>query len=98
MRLEGKVKMDRVPTPKVTPVELLTSDVTITTTPKAKGPAAEQKPKEKHLETAALTTITDPGHVAHGVGMKADLGMKVVELLSDVHWISQLPDKTHAND
>lgn len=97
MRFEGKVRMDRVPTPKVTPVELLTSDLTVTTTPKVKG-STEPKTHEKKMETAALTTITDPGHVAHGVGMKADMELKVVELLSDVHWISQPPVPSHAQD
>lgn len=87
MKLEGKVEMHRVPSAKVTPVELLTSDLTVTTAARAKG-SSQPKSKEKTLETAALTTITDPSHIAHGVGMKADLGMKVVELLSDVHWIS----------
>ena len=79
MKFEGQVQMRREPTPTVTPVELLTSDLTVTSD-------KTSSPPKKTLETAALATITDPGHIVHGVGMKADLGLKVVELLSDVHW------------
>jgi lipopolysaccharide export system protein LptC len=82
MKFEGQVQMRREPTPTVTAVELLTSDVTVTSDKAA-------SPPKKTLETAALATITDPGHVVHGVGMKADMGMKVIELLSDVHWTAQ---------
>lgn len=79
MKFEGHVQMRREPTATVTPVELQTSDLTVTSDKSA-------SPPKKTLETAALATITDPNHVVHGVGMKADMGMKVVELLSDVHW------------
>jgi lipopolysaccharide export system protein LptC len=79
MKFEGRVQMRRQPTATVTPVELITSDLTVTSEKTA-------SPPKKTLETAALATITDPNHVVHGVGMKADMGMKVVELLSDVHW------------
>lgn len=79
MKFEGNVRMRRQPTATVTPVELVTSDLTVTSDKAA-------SPPKKTLETAALATITDPNHIVHGVGMKADMGMKVVELLSDVHW------------
>ena len=79
MRFEGNVQMRREPTATVTPVELQTSDLTVTSD-------KSMSPPKKTLETGALATITDPNHVVHGVGMKADLGLKVVELLSDVHW------------
>jgi lipopolysaccharide export system protein LptC len=79
MKFEGQVQMRRQPTATVTPVELKTSDLTVTS-------EKNSTPPKKTLETAELATITDPGHVVHGVGMKADMGMKVVELLSDVHW------------
>jgi lipopolysaccharide export system protein LptC len=91
MRMEGSVEMHREPTATVTPVRLLTSDLTITTDPKKKGAPADA-PRDKRLSTAALTTITDPDRTVHGVGMKADLTFKVVELLSDVHWISLPPE------
>lgn len=79
MKFEGQVQMRREATPSVTPVELVTSDLTVTSDKAA-------TPPKKTLETAALATITDPNHIVHGVGMKAEMGMKVVELLSDVHW------------
>lgn len=84
MKLEGKVDMHRLPTAKVAPVQLLTSDLTVTSVGKGHAVTAAAG---KTMQTAALTTITDPGHVVHGVGMKADLGLKTVELLSDVHSI-----------
>ena len=87
MKLEGKVEMHRIPTPKVPPVRLETTDLTVTTPPKVKG-SPSPKSNEKKLETAELTTITEPDHVVHGIGMKSDLGMKQTELLADVHWIS----------
>ena len=79
MKFEGSVQMRRQPTATVTPVELITTDLTVTSDKAA-------SPPKKTLETAALATITDPSHIVHGVGMKADMGMRVVELLSDVHW------------
>jgi hypothetical protein len=78
--------MHRVPTATVTPVQMITSDLTVTTSPKEKN-ATDPKPREKRMETAALVTITDPSHTERGVGMKADLGLKTTELLSDVHAI-----------
>lgn len=86
MKLEGAVEMHRIPTATVTPVQMITSDLTVTTSPKEKN-ATDPKPREKRMETAALVTITDPGHTERGVGMKTDLGLKTMELLSDVHAI-----------
>jgi len=98
MKLEGKVTMHRVPTEKVEQVDLLSSDVTITTDPKpkdAQGRNVGSGHRDKRMETAAQTTIYDTARVSHGVGMKADLDLKTTELLSDVHIIS-LPGKNHA--
>jgi lipopolysaccharide export system protein LptC len=88
MKLEGAVDMHRIPTATITPVQMITSDLTVTTSPKEKN-ATDPKPREKRMETAALVTITDPGHTERGIGMKADLGLKTMELLSDVHAILQ---------
>ena len=96
MKLEGKVVMNRIPTPKVVPIRLETTDLTITSPPKVKG-QPNPKSNQKKLETAALTTITDPSHVAHGIGMKSDLAMKETELLSDVHWITLPSQNADAN-
>ncbi|MGH8041163.1 MAG: LPS export ABC transporter periplasmic protein LptC [Rudaea sp.] len=83
MKLEGKVDMHRLPSAKVPPAQLLTSDLTVTSTGKGQAVSSAQG---KTMSTDALATITDPGHVVHGVGMRADLGLKTVQLLSDVHW------------
>ena len=98
MKLEGKVTMHRVPTEKVEQVDLLSSDVTITTDPKpkdAQGRNLGSGHRDKRMETAAQTTIYDTARVSHGVGMRADLDLKTTELLADVHIIS-LPGKNHA--
>ena len=100
MKLQGKVAMHRVPTDKVTPVEILTTDMTITTDPKlkdAQGKNVVNGPhRDKRMETATLTTIIDPNNVSHSIGMKGDLDLKTVELLSDVHTIS-LPAKANGS-
>jgi len=94
-RLEGKVQMHRVPSDTVTPVRLLTSDLTVTSTPRPKG-NTNSAPQERKMRTDALTTIIAPNNVVHGVGMRADLEMKTVELLSDVHSISIPHHRTHS--
>ena len=86
MKLEGAVDMHRIETDKVTPVQMLTRDLTVTTDPKTKDP---QQVRERRMETAALTTIIDPDTVAHGVGMKTDMTLKIVEFLADFHSTTQ---------
>lgn len=99
MKLEGKVAMHRVPTEKVDQVDLLTTDLTITTDPKPKDARGHNLPgtihRDKHMATVAQTTIYDPTNVSHSIGMKGDLDLKTVELLHDVHIIS-LPGKNNA--
>jgi lipopolysaccharide export system protein LptC len=100
MKLEGKVAMHRVPTEKVDQIDLLTTDLTITTDPKPKDAQGHnlgaRGHRDKRMETAAQTTIYDPDHVSHSIGMKADLDMKTVELLHDVHILS-LPGNNNAS-
>jgi len=86
MKFEGAVDMHRIETEKVTPVQMLTRDLTVTTDPKTKDP---QQVRERRMETAALTTVIDPDTVAHGVGMKTDMTLKTVEFLSDFHSTTQ---------
>ncbi|HET8940880.1 MAG TPA: LPS export ABC transporter periplasmic protein LptC [Rudaea sp.] len=88
MKLEGKVYMHRIPGEKVTPVTLETTDLTITTLAQEKS-AAKSSPAEKMMQTDALATISVPGTVAHGIGMKADMQLKTLDFLSDFHSITQ---------
>ncbi len=91
MKLEGKVLMHRVPTDKVNQVDLATHDLTITTDPKAKdaqGKFIAGAHRDKRMETAAPTTISDANNISRSIGMKADMDLKTIELLSDVHTIS----------
>lgn len=87
MKLDGAVDMHRLETEKVKPVQMLTRDLTITTDPKNKdNPEAE---RDRRMETAALTTISDPETVAHGIGMKSDMTLKTLEFLADFHSTTQ---------
>ncbi|HEY7871697.1 MAG TPA: LPS export ABC transporter periplasmic protein LptC [Rudaea sp.] len=84
MKLEGKVDMHRLPGSATPPAQLLTSDLTVTSPGKDQALSSTQG---KTMQTQALATITEPGRIVHGVGMQADLGLKTLQLLSDVHWI-----------
>jgi lipopolysaccharide export system protein LptC len=72
MKLQGHVEMHRDPTPGSGPVDVVTRDLTAW-------------PKTKKMETAEPATITQPGSILRGTGMRGDLDDKVLELLSDVH-------------
>jgi lipopolysaccharide export system protein LptC len=87
MKLEGAVDMHRIETDTVTPVQVVTRDLTITTDPKDK--ANPQQARGRRMETAAPTTVIDPDTVARGVGMKTDMTLKTVEFLSDFHSTTQ---------
>ena len=86
MKLLGSVDMHRIATEKVTPVQILTRDLTVLSDPKVKN---SQQPRERRMETAELTTVIDPTTVAHGVGMKANMTLKIVEFLSEFHSTTQ---------
>jgi lipopolysaccharide export system protein LptC len=87
MKLDGDVDMHRIETEKVTPVQLLTRDLTVTSDPKNKDDPKQQR--ERRMETEALATIIDPQTVAHGVGMKTDMTLKTSEFLSEFHSTTQ---------
>jgi lipopolysaccharide export system protein LptC len=72
MRLDGHVEMHRQAAKGVEPVDVVTRDLMTW-------------PKDKKMETAAPATITEPGSIMRGIGMRGDLNSKVLELLSDVH-------------
>ena len=48
--------------------------------------------RDKRMETAAPTVISETNTVSHSVGMKADMDLKTIEFLSNVHIVS-LPGK-----
>ena len=72
MKLLGHVEMHRQPAANLPPIDVVTRDLTTW-------------PKDKKMETAEPATITQPGSILRGVGMRGDLNTKVLELLSDVH-------------
>ncbi|HEV7490844.1 MAG TPA: LPS export ABC transporter periplasmic protein LptC [Rhodanobacteraceae bacterium] len=83
MRLDGHVEMHRLEDKGVQPVDVVTRDLTTW-------------PKDKKMETSAPATITQPGSILRGVGMRGDLNTKVLELLSDVHATIEPKDKRKA--
>ena len=83
MKLQGHVEMHRVAAGEVKPVDVETRDLTTW-------------PKDKKMQTAAPTTITQPGSILRGIGMRGDLNTKVLELLSDVHSTLQPRHATRA--
>jgi lipopolysaccharide export system protein LptC len=72
MLLAGAVQMHRDAQGKIKPARVETRDVTAW-------------PKDKKLETAADATLSQPGAVQSGTGMKADLASHQLELLANVH-------------
>lgn len=72
MLLAGAVEMHRSAIGKVRAARIETRDATTW-------------PKDRRIETAAPTTITQPGSILRGTGMKADLNTHQLELLANVH-------------
>jgi lipopolysaccharide export system protein LptC len=72
MKLQGHVEMHREAGSDGRRVDVVTRDLTTW-------------PKDKKMETAAPATITQPGSILRGTGMRGDLNAKALELLSDVH-------------
>jgi lipopolysaccharide export system protein LptC len=83
MKLQGHVEMHRAGVgADDKPIDVVTSDLTTW-------------PKDKKMETAAPATITQPGSILTGIGMRGDLNTKVLELLSDVHSTLQPREARH---
>ena len=72
MKLQGEVRMQREAGEDGQPIDIVTRDLTVL-------------PRKKQLETAERATITQPGSILSGVGLRGDLDAKTLELLSDVH-------------
>lgn len=71
MKLLGHVEMHRAGDDRSQPLDLVTRDLTT-------------YPKKKAMETDAAATITEPGSILRGTGLRGDLNEKTLELLSDV--------------
>ncbi|HVI54553.1 MAG TPA: LPS export ABC transporter periplasmic protein LptC [Luteibacter sp.] len=79
LKLQGKVHMDRVAFAQTPPASIDTSEVTAW-------------PKENRLETAEAARIVQGTSTMDGVGMRANLDTKHLELLDAVHSV-YLPRK-----
>ncbi|MEO5561052.1 MAG: LPS export ABC transporter periplasmic protein LptC [Dokdonella sp.] len=83
MKLQGQVEMHRQAGGEGDkPIDVVTRDLMTW-------------PKDKKMETAAPATITQPGSILSGIGMRGDLNSKVLELLSDVHSTMQPRETRH---
>ncbi|MEO7757840.1 MAG: LPS export ABC transporter periplasmic protein LptC [Dokdonella sp.] len=83
MKLQGHVEMHRQAGGEDDkPIDVVTSELTT-------------YPKDKKMETEAPATITQPGSILTGIGMRGDLNTKVLELLSDVHSTLQPREARH---
>lgn len=76
LKLQGKVHMDRVAFQTNPPASIDTSEVTAW-------------PKENRLETAEAARIVQGTSTMQGVGMRANLDTKHLELLDAVHTVYQ---------
>ena len=74
LKLQGKVHMDRVAFAQNPPASIDTSEVTAW-------------PKENRLETAEAARIVQGASTMDGVGMRANLDTKHLELLDAVHTV-----------
>lgn len=72
MKLQGHVEMRRDAAPGEDPVELVSRDITAW-------------PREHRIETDAAATISQPGSILRGTGLRGDLDARILELMSDVH-------------
>ena len=72
MKLQGRVEMRRDAAAGEDPVDVVTRDVTAW-------------PREHRIETQAPATISQPGSILRGTGMRGDLDARILELMSDVH-------------
>lgn len=76
LKLQGKVHMDRIAFATTPPASIDTSEVTAW-------------PKENRLETAEAARIVQGSSTMDGVGMRANLDTKHLELLDAVHTVYQ---------
>jgi lipopolysaccharide export system protein LptC len=76
LKLQGKVHMDRIAFDQTPPASMDTSEVTAW-------------PKENRLETAEAARIVQGSSTMDGVGMRANLDTKHLELLDAVHTVYQ---------
>ncbi|MGY3232303.1 lipopolysaccharide export system protein LptC [Luteibacter sp. HA06] len=74
LKLQGKVHMDRIAFEQTPPASIDTSEVTAW-------------PKENRLETAEAARIVQGASTMDGVGMRANLDTKHLELLDAVHTV-----------
>ena len=83
MKLQGNVEMHRDASGDSKAIDVVTRDLTTW-------------PKTRKMETAADATISQPGSILRGTGMRGDLNSKILELLADVHATLQPRHAAHA--
>lgn len=71
MRLRGNVELHRPADARTESADIRTAELAVW-------------PGERRVATEAPTSITEPGRILHGTGMRADLDQHTLELLADV--------------
>lgn len=71
MRLRGSVELHRPADARVESADIRTAELVVW-------------PGQRRVATEAPTSITEPGRILHGTGMRADLDQHTLELLADV--------------
>ncbi len=82
MKLQGAVELHRQADATRSAADITTRDLTAW-------------PREKRIASDAPVTISEPGSILSGIGMRGDLNEKSLELLADVHAVLQ-PRTAHA--
>ncbi|KAB2901454.1 MAG: LPS export ABC transporter periplasmic protein LptC [Dokdonella sp.] len=72
MQLQGAVELQRAADGDSAPLQIRSRDLSVW-------------PRQRRLASDAQVTISEPGSILSGTGMRGDLDAKTLELLADVH-------------
>ncbi|MBX3701015.1 MAG: LPS export ABC transporter periplasmic protein LptC [Dokdonella sp.] len=76
MKLQGAVELHRAAEGTDGPLDITGHDLSAW-------------PRERRVASDAAVTISEPGSILSGIGMRGDLNAKTLELLADVHAVVQ---------
>ena len=76
MKLQGAVELHRAADGVDGPIDIATRDL-------------DAWPRERRVASDAAVTISEPGSILSGIGMRGDLNAKTLELQADVHAVLQ---------
>lgn len=76
MKLQGAVELHRAADGADGPIDITTRDL-------------DAWPRERRVASDAAVTISEPGSILSGIGLRGDLNAKTLELQADVHAVLQ---------